>query len=71
MNKIHFPGHFGDPLALPHGNCDQCSCYPRGTEQTDKGISICDPNNGNYSFFMRISVFYSLQFQETVNVSPM
>lgn len=41
------PGHFGDPLALPHGNCEQCSCYPRGTEQTDKGISICDPNNGN------------------------
>uniref|UniRef100_A0A8D8H0Q0 Laminin subunit gamma-1 n=2 Tax=Culex pipiens TaxID=7175 RepID=A0A8D8H0Q0_CULPI len=41
------PGHFGDPFALPHGNCEECSCYPRGTEQTDKGISICDPNNGN------------------------
>lgn len=34
------PGHFGDPLALPHGNCDQCSCYPPVTEQTEDGISI-------------------------------
>ncbi|XP_058123627.1 laminin subunit gamma-1 [Anopheles ziemanni] len=41
------PGHFGDPLAEPHGNCEECSCYPRGTEQTEKGISICDQINGN------------------------
>lgn len=24
-----------------------CSCYPRGTEQTDNGISICDQLSGN------------------------
>uniref|UniRef100_A0A182X6E3 LANB2 n=1 Tax=Anopheles quadriannulatus TaxID=34691 RepID=A0A182X6E3_ANOQN len=41
------PGHFGDPLAEPHGSCEECSCYPRGTEQTEKGISICDAINGN------------------------
>lgn len=41
------PGHFGDPLALPHGQCDRCSCYPRGTEQNDKGISQCDQVTGN------------------------
>lgn len=40
------PGHFGDPLALPHGNCEQCSCYPPGTEQTEDGISICDQLTG-------------------------
>lgn len=40
------PGHFGDPLALPHGNCEQCSCYPPGTEQTPDGISICDQLTG-------------------------
>ncbi|XP_058058444.1 laminin subunit gamma-1 [Anopheles bellator] len=41
------PGHFGDPLAEPHGSCEECSCYPRGTEQTEKGISICDSISGN------------------------
>lgn len=41
------PGYFGDPLALPHGSCEQCSCYPPGTEQTEDGISICDQLSGN------------------------
>lgn len=41
------PGHFGDPLALPHGNCEQCSCYPPGSEQTEDGISICDQLTGS------------------------
>lgn len=40
------PGHFGDPYALPHGSCEACSCYPRGTEQTHDGISICDQVSG-------------------------
>lgn len=40
-------GHFGDPLAEPHGSCEECSCYPHGTEQTEKGISICDSINGD------------------------
>lgn len=39
-------GHYGDPLAAPHGNCDQCSCYPQGTEQTELGVSICDQATG-------------------------
>lgn len=41
------PGHYGDPLSLPHGNCESCSCYPQGTEQTDDGISICEQLSGN------------------------
>lgn len=41
------PGHYGDPYALPHGNCERCHCYPRGTEQTDDGITICDQLSGN------------------------
>ncbi|GAB0100956.1 Laminin subunit gamma-1 [Sergentomyia squamirostris] len=41
------PGHFGDPLALPHGNCQQCSCYPAGTEETEDGVSMCDSLTGN------------------------
>lgn len=40
------PGHFGDPLALPHGQCDRCSCYPAGTEQNQDGISQCDQVTG-------------------------
>lgn len=40
-------GHFGDPLAVPHGNCEQCSCYEPGSEQTQDGISICDQVTGN------------------------
>ncbi|XP_013114833.1 laminin subunit gamma-1 [Stomoxys calcitrans] len=40
------PGHFGDPLALPHGQCDRCSCYPHGTEQNQDGISQCDQVTG-------------------------
>lgn len=54
-NKPHsfVTGHFGDPFALPHGNCEECSCYPRGTEQTDKGISICDPNNGKHNLELK------------------
>lgn len=41
------PGHFGDPYALPHGSCDACSCYPRGTVQTSDGISVCDQVSGD------------------------
>ncbi|XP_055378436.1 laminin subunit gamma-1 [Condylostylus longicornis] len=41
------PGHFGDPLDLPHGHCEQCNCVPAGTEQTEDGISICDQLTGN------------------------
>lgn len=41
------PGHFGDPYALPHGSCEGCSCYPRGSEQTLDGISICDQVSGD------------------------
>ncbi|XP_062127738.1 laminin subunit gamma-1-like [Drosophila sulfurigaster albostrigata] len=40
------PGHFGDPLALPHGKCDRCSCYAAGTEQDEKSISRCDQVTG-------------------------
>ncbi|KAL5277341.1 LAMC3 family protein [Megaselia abdita] len=40
-------GHFGDPLALPHGQCERCSCYPYGTEQTEFGVSQCDQLTGN------------------------
>lgn len=43
-------GHFGDPLALPNGNCEACSCYPPGTEQTDKGVSICEQLSGKIIF---------------------
>lgn len=32
---------------MPHGNCDACSCYPQGTEQTEDGISICEQLSGN------------------------
>lgn len=41
------PGHFGDPFALPHGSCDACSCYPRGSLQTEDGISICNQVSGD------------------------
>lgn len=41
------PGFFGDPFASPHGQCEQCSCYPRGTEQTDNGVNMCDQQTGN------------------------
>lgn len=41
------PGHFGNPFASPHGSCDPCSCYPRGTVQTPDGISICDQVEGD------------------------
>lgn len=41
------PGHFGDPYASPHGSCDACSCYPRGTVQTSDGISMCDHVSGD------------------------
>lgn len=34
-------------MALPHGNCERCSCYPDGTQQTDDGTSNCDPYTGN------------------------
>ncbi|XP_039963355.1 laminin subunit gamma-1 [Bactrocera neohumeralis] len=40
------PGHFGDPLALPHGQCDRCTCYPPGTEQNQDGITQCDQVTG-------------------------
>ncbi|ALC43661.1 LanB2 [Drosophila busckii] len=40
------PGHFGDPLALPHGKCDRCSCYAAGTEQDEQSISRCDQVTG-------------------------
>ncbi|XP_030385859.1 laminin subunit gamma-1-like [Scaptodrosophila lebanonensis] len=40
------PGHFGDPLALPHGKCDRCSCFAAGTEQDEEGISRCDQVTG-------------------------
>lgn len=40
-------GHYGDPLSLPHGNCETCSCFPQGTEQTDSGVSICEQLTGN------------------------
>lgn len=40
-------GHYGDPLSLPHGNCESCSCYPQGTEQTDDGVAICEQLSGN------------------------
>lgn len=40
------PGHFGDPLALPHGSCDRCSCYDAGTEQDESSISRCDQVTG-------------------------
>lgn len=43
-----FLGHFGDPFASPHGQCEQCSCYRRGTEQTDDGVDICDQLSGNF-----------------------
>lgn len=33
-------------MAIPHGHCDQCSCFPAGTEQTEDGISICEPVTG-------------------------
>lgn len=41
------PGHYGDPFALPHGFCEACSCYPRGSLQTPDGISICDQVSGD------------------------
>jgi laminin, gamma 1 len=41
------PGHFGDPYASPHGSCEACSCYPRGTIQSPDGISMCDAVSGN------------------------
>jgi laminin gamma 1 len=41
------PGHFGDPFALPHGSCDTCSCYPRGSLQDEDGISVCNPVSGD------------------------
>ncbi|XP_017028327.1 laminin subunit gamma-1 [Drosophila kikkawai] len=40
------PGHFGDPLALPHGRCDRCSCYEAGTEQDEQSITRCDQVTG-------------------------
>ncbi|EDX09878.1 LanB2 [Drosophila simulans] len=39
-------GHFGDPLALPHGRCDRCSCYEAGTEQDEQSITRCDQVTG-------------------------
>lgn len=40
------PGYFGDPLAIPTGHCEQCSCYAPGTEQDENGISQCDQVTG-------------------------
>lgn len=48
---LNFVGHFGDPLALPNGNCEACTCYPPGTEQTDKGVSICEQLSGKNLYF--------------------
>ena len=39
-------GYFGDPFGVPHGQCQPCTCYPRGTEQTDDGINQCDQTAG-------------------------
>lgn len=41
------PGFYGDPYGLPHGSCEMCSCYPRGSIQTSDGISVCDQVSGD------------------------
>lgn len=56
-------GHFGDPLALPNGNCEACSCYPPGTEQTDKGVSVCEQLSGKF-----VSSNASVESISTANV---
>ncbi|XP_037079279.1 laminin subunit gamma-1-like [Pollicipes pollicipes] len=43
------PGYFGDPLALPKGDCRTCGCNPVGTAQLEdepEGPYLCDQLSG-------------------------
>ncbi|XP_037079278.1 laminin subunit gamma-1-like [Pollicipes pollicipes] len=43
------PGYFGDPLALPKGDCRTCGCNPVGTMQLEdepEGPYLCDQLSG-------------------------
>lgn len=47
------PGYYGDALALPHGNCQACECFPLGSNPNDNtrnsddlGVISCDKVTG-------------------------
>lgn len=39
-------GFWGNPLASPRGNCQQCECYPPGTELNPTGLPVCNQVSG-------------------------
>lgn len=45
--NLNIIGYYGDALALPKGDCQQCECYSVGTEEGPDGISVCDQITGS------------------------
>ena len=51
-SRLHISGYFGDPLALPKGDCRSCGCNPVGTLQLEgesDGPYLCDQLSGQCS----------------------